>query len=527
MNAVTPITAASGLEITVTVAQPLSRFADPADPDGIRFQGELERLLQAFLRGLGMNVEPLLDVGVDNAQPENLPIRVVFNGRPCRLRRAPRGETPATPRRLAFAVMDIVLDNREALATPELAAEVFGLAAGDARTGIAQRSLATLLRRCLGIAAVPKGADPGADLGGDVDLLKLAIYSGHADGLQGSVGDDRPVQEMFNLLRDGLFYELGIVLPEVKQLHDKSLAQGEFRLVVNQVEFPVEVGLAPGEVFVGLEPAALASLGVQGARAATNPANELPGAICAAQDPDHLAKLQAAGNVWGQAGYVILAMAARLRRHADAYVCTGTMRQLLQTIRAAFPQLCASAQRLGAPLITRVARGLVEEGVPVRDLRGILESLIAINAVSDAPTDRIVFPPEGGNVCPVAPGEAARPLGPQDYVTCARMALRRPISNHHTRGQDSLMCWLVDPAIEKRLRDVSRQPLSDDEHRKLLEAVEKEFDQGRRAVILTTFEVRAALRECLRIEFPGLAVLAYQELMHDLNIVPLGRIQLD
>ena len=47
-----------------------------------------------------------------------------------------------------------------------------------------------------------------------------------------------------------------------------------------------------------------------------------------------------------------------------------------------------------------------------------------------------------------------------------------------------------------------------------------------RPVILTTLEARRKLRRLVEKELPSLAILAYQELSPDVNIQPVGRLDL-
>jgi type III secretion protein V len=123
--------------------------------------------------------------------------------------------------------------------------------------------------------------------------------------------------------------------------------------------------------------------------------------------------------------------------------------------------------------------------------------------------------------------------GPADLTNeqladAVRVSRHRYISHKYTRGQSSLLVLLLDPAIERRILASGAQPLTLDERERLWAAVEAEYKGAHAAgvSILTDMQVRRAVRTLLRPRFPGLPVLAYQELSPTLNIQPLARISL-
>lgn len=109
-----------------------------------------------------------------------------------------------------------------------------------------------------------------------------------------------------------------------------------------------------------------------------------------------------------------------------------------------------------------------------------------------------------------------------------RVTRHRYLSHRYTRGQSSLTVLLLDPAVEQRIVASGARPLTLEEREQLWSAVEAEY-KGRHAanvVILTDLQIRRALRSLLKPRFPGLPVLAYQELSPTLNIQPVARISL-
>ncbi|MFN2510041.1 MAG: hypothetical protein ABR568_01205 [Pyrinomonadaceae bacterium] len=74
------------------------------------------------------------------------------------------------------------------------------------------------------------------------------------------------------MMQDGLFYELGIVLPETRIEVDNTLKVNEFRFNLNHREYPAILGLESDQFLVNDTVDRLIKLGIE-ATAATNPAN--------------------------------------------------------------------------------------------------------------------------------------------------------------------------------------------------------------------------------------------------------------
>src|SRR5205814_1772942 len=56
--------------------------------------------------------------------------------------------------------------------------------------------------------------------------------------------------EKLDFMNDGLFYELGLLLPIAKRELDPRLAPEEFRIQINDLRLPPVKGLLPGEMVV-------------------------------------------------------------------------------------------------------------------------------------------------------------------------------------------------------------------------------------------------------------------------------------
>jgi type III secretion protein V len=149
-------------------------------------------------------------------------------------------------------------------------------------------------------------------------------------------------------------------------------------------------------------------------------------------------------------------------------------------------------------VIAEVLRRLLEEEVSIRPLRPILEALLAAPAGAPAPVLR--------DAC--------------------RRSLSRHIAHPLLRGR-ALEAVLLDPAAELVFRDAihgDAGPPDPDRVRALLSSVESALVGAPRArALLAPGDVRSPLRDLVAQRFPGLAVLAYEELPPDLEVRPVGR----
>jgi type III secretion protein V len=341
--------------------------------------------------------------------------------------------------------------------------------------------------------------------------------------------DDKPLKEMFDMMRDGLFYELGVILPEVQIATDNKLKEIEFQIQLNDLLYPPVTGLEPDEFLVNDTVDRLSLLNIKG-REAINPANGSECAIVRDEGKTSDACQQAGLTTWGPSGFLVLRLSAEIRKRAQMFLTRKVAQYNLELLRTAFPDLVTPArERLGLPMLTLILKDLLEEEITIRDLRSILESLLSIRAVSDVDQSKfIVFAPNSGTTCFTYRTKKLDTLDVIDYSNCVRTSLKRYISHKYTRGGNTLVVYLTDPKIEQRIREIAVRPLSNEEIRSLTKVISDEVSAlpptAQNPVILTTMEIRKTLRKLIEKDFSCLAVVCYQELSPDMNIQPIARI---
>jgi type III secretion protein V len=310
-------------------------------------------------------------------------------------------------------------------------------------------------------------------------------------------------------MRDGLFVELGVRFPGVRARGNPSLPPGAYQIQINEV--PVVTGQATlGHILVNDTIERLKLMNVNGFEA-INPATRQPAAWVPEQ---HKEMLEAAGlTTWDVPGYIILHLAAVLRRHAREFVGVQEVQSMLDQLEKAFPAIVKEVvpKVINVLKLTDILGRLVEEEISIRDLRGILQALAEYGQV------------EADNVM---------------LTEHVRASLKRYVSNKYARGTNTLVVYLLDPQIEEAVRGSIKRTsagthlaLEPDIAQEIVQAVKNECGHlpptAQRPVILTAMDIRRYVRKLLEYEFnPPFSVVSYQELSPDLNIQPGARISI-
>jgi type III secretion protein V len=315
--------------------------------------------------------------------------------------------------------------------------------------------------------------------------------------------------ELIPFMRDGLFVELGVRYPGVRARANPSLPPGAYQIQINEV--PVVNGQVNlGHVLVNDSVDRLRLMNVQGVEA-LNPATRQP---CAWVEEKHRPMLEGAGlTTWDAPSYLVLHLAGVLRRHAKEFLGVQEVQSALEQLEKAFPALVKECvpKVVSVLKLTEIMQRLVEEEISVRDLRGVLQALAEWGQVE---ADSVML---------------------TEHV---RASMKRYISHKYTRGQNTLVVYLLDPQIEEAIRGAikhtsagSHLALEPDLAQEIISAVRHECGHlpptAQRPLILTAMDIRRYVRKLLEYEFmPPFSVVSYQELSPELNIQPVARISL-
>lgn len=339
-------------------------------------------------------------------------------------------------------------------------------------------------------------------------VTPVVLAIGH--GMTARLSEERLgwLREMVGTMREGIFFETGVKLPGIRIRTDSgNVPENGFAVEIDEV--PIHRAEMPeGKVFVIDAPSSMAALGIE-ASATKHPITRRPASWV---DAAHVEKLEAAGHrTWDAAGYLLIVMTGTLKERAHEFLGVQEVQALLDQLEGPFPAVVQEVvpKQISLPLLTDVLRRLVEEGVSIRNLRVILQTL------------------------------ADRAKGERDVLVLTervREGLSRAITHTYTsNGQVS--AYLVDRGIEDVISGAIRQTadgsylaLPPDQSRQILaqvrEVLQRDMESGRTAVLLTDQSVRRYVKRLVATEMPSVAVLSFQELDPAQRLQPMGRIVL-
>jgi type III secretion protein V len=157
-------------------------------------------------------------------------------------------------------------------------------------------------------------------------------------------------------------------------------------------------------------------------------------------------------------------------------------------------------------VLTDVLRRLVDEGVAVRDLRGVIEALST------------------------APSTEKDPSALAEHV---RSQMRRALTFRLTQGRERLDVVLIDPLVEDTIRRGitrtaagSQLALTPGASRDILasirQAVQAAQAAGRSPVLLTQPDLRRFVRKLIASDLPAVTVVSFAEMMPEVSINPVA-----
>ncbi len=317
----------------------------------------------------------------------------------------------------------------------------------------------------------------------------------------------RFLNEMLPLMKSGLFYELGVQFPGVR-VRGLCSHLPDNNYIIKLFEVPVAVGqIDPNKVMVNESAERLAIMNIEG-EPTINPSNGMDACWIPAEKKELVE--QAGYTTWDVPAYIILHLSSILRRYAYEFVGIQEVKNSLDKIEPLYGDLIKEVvpKVLSLQQLTDILRRLVEEEISICNLKGILESL---SEWAQMEKDPVML---------------------TEYV---RMSMKRYITYKYSRGGNTLVVYLLDPQIEAAIKD-SIQVTSTGNYlalepeiaQDILDAVRREIGDlpatAQQPVILTNVEIRRYFRQLVKLEFPYLAVLSFQELNPDMNIQPVARI---
>ncbi len=363
-----------------------------------------------------------------------------------------------------------------------------------------------------GYGAAPRLEDAAASA--VIGTMLLEQPSGHhafisitlSAELHGAIVGAR-LTDQLNLAREQIEHELGIECPTAAVRLDHGLLGTRFAIQIEEV--PVETAdLSPHRLLLRDDPTHLELLDI----ASEQGAAMFDGRPAVWLHAEHAARLTAAGIGYSDAAQVMAAKFRNCLRHqAPRLIGIQEAKQLVHRLEASFGDLVREATRT-VPMvkIAEVLRRLLEEGVPVRNMRLILEALV-----------------EWGE-------REKRPLLLTEYV---RSALGRQICYQYANEMQVISAFVLEQDAEAAVRDALHETavgvylaldpsVSDGIVEMLRQRLSQMNVEQVKPILVTSLDVRRHVRGLLVKNGLNIPVLSYQELTSDFPVQPIGPINL-
>ena len=203
-----------------------------------------------------------------------------------------------------------------------------------------------------------------------------------------------------------------------------------------------------------------------------------------------------------------------LKKHAHELLTREDVQQLVDRLRKTQPSLVGDVvgEQISVGVLQRVLRNLLADGIPIRDLTSILESM----------------------------GEtASRTKNPDILSEVVRKSLRRTITEIYTGPDGKVSAITIEPALEHQMTSSLRQEADNIDlslpadvamglSQKIATAWKDAMDKGiEQIVLLCDSRLRGSLAAMLARTIPPLHVVAYDEIELGTDIEPVSVISLE
>jgi type III secretion protein V len=346
-------------------------------------------------------------------------------------------------------------------------------------------------------AALPKTA-AGTSVEATPARCRLAAILGRELG-------QRVQPEHFNReterVRQSLAADLGMDLPAIELRVDESLEPHHFKIELEGVPI-LDSGIPADALFAESDAVDLELLAIpytEGPRIG----NRRPAMWVEQQYQPALA----AAGIEALAPAQVLArwLAHMLRRYATQFVGIQETREILVRTEKEYPELMKEVQKITTlQKIAEILRRLLDENIPVGNMRSILEALVEWG------------PREQDTILLV------------EYV---RIALRRQICFRCADRNRVIVAYMLERSVEETLRSAVRSSaagtflnIPDAATRPFVERIKQVVAAApdKSPVVLTSMDVRRHMRSILVRNDLHIAVLSYQELAPEFSVQPLA-----
>jgi type III secretion protein V len=315
----------------------------------------------------------------------------------------------------------------------------------------------------------------------------------------------QPLRQRIETLCHDIRADLGLDVPVPEVFLDRNLAADRYTVELEGV--PVSEGEFSGQMLLLRDDPVHAHLLEVEVEQAPSPIASRPGQWVARSHAD---QLQEAGIGFLLADEVLREVLDRtLRRYAADFLGIQETRGILERLEDKYGELTKEVLRI-MPLqrIAESLRLLVDEGVSIRNRRGLLEAMV-----------------EWGS----------RESDPARLTEHLRAALSRQISHQYADRNRVISAFVLAPSLEEQLRtairrqDKSRDSIPEELNRTLLGQLRRLCDllpENDHTVLLVHPELRRGMRRLIVRGELRLSVLSFRELATEYNLQAVGTLSL-
>ena len=339
----------------------------------------------------------------------------------------------------------------------------------------------------------------------NVDTIEIEVGYRLVQLLNVEMGGD--LLERIAQIRRQTALDLGIILPSIRVRDNLQLSPNSYQIKLKGV--PMETGEVYPERYLAMTAGdPVGNLAINGIHA-IEPAFGLPALWIEAKDKD-LAEMS---------GYTVVSASAVISTHitevikkcASEILSRFDVQQLIDNLKKEVSEDYVDdiMKDISIGDVQVVMQNLLKEGVAVRDLKTILETISLQAKVSKVPT----------------------------FLTeHVRVALSRNICKQNLSDTGELFAITLSPDIEQMIakgaspdgQSVSVDPTLT---KKMLEQLNIELEKaitatGNQPVILCQTPIRYLFRRLIERAFPQIAVMSYAELNPSVKVRPLGMVKL-
>jgi flagellar biosynthesis component FlhA len=448
------------------------------------------------------------------------PFHILINGSRCRTNWERTLGYHPSPQELSWVIVEEVYANRELLLSEAMLSALIESTEITCR-GFTYDEACYAIRKSLRLGVAPAKVLQAAERSDDAQspdaCLEEALSSVFIPEVRVHVGEkelgllreEKPsdsfgitLEDSVSLLREAFSMD-GVLVGDVEFAIDAALEDPLYRFELNGVRHPPIQGLRQNQFLVNDTTERLKLIGVNGIPA-ISPANQTQLSIIETDETREICESVGLTST-NPRQHMILALGSFIRSNLGNIMNITQTEYALSALALGLPRLVKETKDV-IPIeqLCLILRGLLEEGISIRNLQRILESVLDMYVECRDPS----------------------------VGTCienARAALSREIFQVVGR-ENNILCVIIDSHLEERLSTVREVPLTVDEEEGFRQGVGREIgffaSSAEKRILLVDRSVRRTVRRLTAIEFPQLSVLSYHELHPDLNIQPVGCVTL-